>query len=446
MNLNEYPFLKSGFLFRPGPDPFIKSIKKNELFRMNEDSSEIIMKCNGQLTLKEISKELSIKHQESFEIISKTISSYLISQEFIGFSNKKIKVEDSKYWVNPDVQKPDHLSIELTNNCNFHCKHCYNDSSSKHNLYFDTKKLYSILNQFKINGVVTVELTGGEPLIHPDFKNIVLHCLNLFDEVTVLTNGYLLDKSLLDDLVKYKKKLTFQVGLHSNTPEYMDQFCGKNGAFDKAKKAIKLLTRRNFKLRVNIIATPLNSNKLFKTVKLLNTFKTNSKHEKFRVIVSLIVPMGRGEINDNYNFTEENTDFIKDMEDIKNEFGNFVFKSLEYLQDPQDFNNHYCGAGLRFFTITPKRDVKLCNMASEDLLSWGNLNNEKNISDVFASQKLNIKDIEVPNLEICDGCEHLLFCLGCLARAIYKFSEIKNNCRWGRKFRLKERNIGCKSI
>ena len=61
--------------------------------------------------------------------------------------------------------------FELTCNCNFQCKHCYTIVNKKRDeLTFEQIKY--ILNVIKDKGVLILTLTGGDPLIRKDFKEI----------------------------------------------------------------------------------------------------------------------------------------------------------------------------------------------------------------------------------------------------------------------------------
>jgi radical SAM protein with 4Fe4S-binding SPASM domain len=51
-----------------------------------------------------------------------------------------------------------------------------------------------LLNEARILGVEVVDLTGGEPSMHPHFSTIVEHALSLgFEHLNICTNGYALD-------------------------------------------------------------------------------------------------------------------------------------------------------------------------------------------------------------------------------------------------------------
>jgi radical SAM protein with 4Fe4S-binding SPASM domain len=440
---NIYPYIKEDFYFRPGPISYIYSKIDNEYYKLNKDGSDIAIRCNGKENIDKISKDLATIYNEDSNEVSKIIIDYINSQEFIGISNK-IKPVDDKYWINPDIQTPVHLSIELTDHCNYTCRHCYRNSDVKKDSYMRTEELLDILLEFRKNGVAIIELTGGEPLSHPDFEKIVKFSLETFDIVAVITNGSLITEKFLDSVKKYKNKLVFQVGLHSNDEEYMDWFCGYKGAFKRSKEVIKQITSRKFHLRTVMMVTPFNINNIFATVELASTldvpFKPlehNYNLGMYTIGISPVTPMGRGEKFPELVFKQEDMDiFLKEMEKVREVFVDFIFKMPEHHPIYNLSERGNCGVGSRSLTITPNGDIKLCGMSNEKILSWGNVYTEK-LSDIFAKNfGAIIANIPTPDKKICGDCEHLMFCMPCLAKAFLKYDEIGKSCSWGNNLDL----------
>ncbi|MDR2830076.1 MAG: radical SAM protein [Methanobrevibacter sp.] len=440
-----YPYIKENFYFRPGPISYIYSKNENKYFHLNKDGSDIVIRCNGKESIDKISNDLASIYNEDVYEINKIILDYINSQEFIGTSDKRRPVDD-KYWINPDIQTPVHLSLELTDYCNYTCRHCYRDSNAKKDNYAKTEELLDILLEFRKNGVAIIELSGGEPLSHPDFEKILKFSLETFDVVAVITNGSLITEKLLDSLQKYKSKIVFQVGLHSADEKYMDWFCGYKNAFKRSKKVIKQITDRKFHLRVVMMVTPFNMNNIFETVELASSlgipFKPlehNYNLGMYTIGISPVTPMGRGEKFPELIFKQEDMNiFLKEMEKVRVEFADFIFKMPEHHPIYNLSERGNCGVGSRSLTITPQGDMKLCGMGDEKILSWGNIYKE-NLSDIFAKNfGAIVGEIKTPEKNICGDCEHLIFCMPCLARAFLKFSEIGESCTWGVNLNLND--------
>lgn len=416
-----FPFLKKEFILRLGPKSHVYSLVDKTFYLLNKDASEITAKCNGQKCIEEISKELAEFHNEDYQSNFKVVNDYVNSQEFIGLStiSQKIEIEHKGNW---NIQTPIHASMELTYACNFFCKHCYNSSNSENEFYKTKKEIFKVLEELKSNGIAIIELTGGEPLLHPDFEDILKRCAELFNIVAIITNGYFITKEMLDNLSKYSEKLVFQVGLYSHNKKYMDWFCNKKGAFSSAKRAFYLLKEKKFFVRANVILTPINILMLYKTVELAEKLGANS------IALSNVIPMGRGD-SPELLFTPDNLELlIEEVKRIENDFGHIIFKTPEYL-----LNDITCGAGSRSFCITPKGDIKICIMANENLISWGNVYNEK-LKDILSRNICSLfTQLDVPNIEVCGECEHLTFCNNCIARGHHMYTKVKEKCIWWQK-------------
>jgi radical SAM protein with 4Fe4S-binding SPASM domain len=428
---NFFPHVKEGFKVVVGPVSYVHSlINRRKYYELNQDAAEIVVQCNGKSSVEEIAQDLANKYQEDYVTTLETIRSYIFSEEFIGISKTPVSTNNEILgkW---NIQSPAHVSIELTYKCNFYCKHCYNNCGFERDVYLNKDEFFKLADDLRDHGVVTVELTGGEPLMHPDFSSIIKYCLDHFNMVGVITNGYFLTEEILDNLIQYRDKLIFQVGLHGES-EYMEWFCGLKGAFDNAKRAIKLLNERRFLFKITMIITPMNIFQIYRTVKLARSL-VDDFNPWCHISMSPIVELGRGKSPDLLLAPEHNNLLIKTLERVDNEFGNFVSKIPEHYYEYKN-----CGAGCRSLSITPNGDVKLCVMADENLISWGNISRDGLTTILSGDLSLFFNSIDAPNSEICGECENAVFCGFCLTRGIKKYSEIKENCVWAQKVKLNE--------
>jgi organic radical activating enzyme len=78
------------------------------------------------------------------------------------------------------------LTIEITNQCDELCNFCSSDAkpSGKH-LSFE--KIKEFLSKYK--NIERINISGGEPLSHPQFYRILKYCKMLTENVWVYTNA-----------------------------------------------------------------------------------------------------------------------------------------------------------------------------------------------------------------------------------------------------------------
>lgn len=98
---------------------------------------------------------------------------------------------------------PVHLQLILTNRCNHNCSFCayrMDGYTSSEDFcagdQMDTRAAFALLSEFADMGGRAVQLTGGgEPMVHPDFIDIVAYARLLGLEVGVVTNGSLMGEA-----------------------------------------------------------------------------------------------------------------------------------------------------------------------------------------------------------------------------------------------------------
>ena len=129
------------------------------------------------------------------------------------------------------------LQWHITHRCNLRCKHCYQKDysafASREALELVLEQYKSLLNAYGFKGHINI--TGGEPLLHPDLYLLIEQAAKRDITTAVLTNGTMLginDAQRLKSLgVEY-----VQVSL-DGTRKTHDAIRGK-GSFDEALEGI----------------------------------------------------------------------------------------------------------------------------------------------------------------------------------------------------------------
>lgn len=128
----------------------------------------------------------------------------------------------------------DTLYWEITGACNQSCKHCHLGGPSK---YSQTSKEEALIriDEFYENGVETLLLTGGEPLLNPNVYDMIRHAKQYDMDVALLTNGTLINRRRAELLAEASPS-TVQISI-DGMKEYHESIRGK-GAFSKLETAI----------------------------------------------------------------------------------------------------------------------------------------------------------------------------------------------------------------
>jgi len=97
----------------------------------------------------------------------------------------------------------DRLRISVTDSCNFKCKYCTNEGQGHNGGNFIDLGFIKRLTEFILENQLYIKklnITGGEPLLHPNLIEIVEIFKSAVSSITLNTNGELLDKSKIMDL------------------------------------------------------------------------------------------------------------------------------------------------------------------------------------------------------------------------------------------------------
>ena len=106
---------------------------------------------------------------------------------------------------------PDHLYIEITDQCNLRCKHCYLSAGPDGSRMIEGALIQKALANYAEIGGHSVAFSGGEPLLHPDLLNFVAFAGLQGLHATVVTNGTLLQEPVDEFLLNCGATLAISV-------------------------------------------------------------------------------------------------------------------------------------------------------------------------------------------------------------------------------------------
>lgn len=211
---------------------------KKELFLLTEFGAKIVAYIRTIKKVSDVIKEFSNIADE--EKIIKYLE-FLSAQGYAQMWNsKQLNFQKSLSSIQKDIFMVEHTpygaTIELTSKCNFRCVHCYLDNC--HNeVELPLEKIKYILDQLAKAGMLTIFLSGGEPLLRKDFPEIYLYAKKLGFLIVIFTNGYLLSDKLLDLFLQYPP-LEIDISLYGASDEMYEKITGLKGAFSQIKQNI----------------------------------------------------------------------------------------------------------------------------------------------------------------------------------------------------------------
>jgi radical SAM protein with 4Fe4S-binding SPASM domain len=129
------------------------------------------------------------------------------------------------------------LFLHLTDRCNLTCAHCYLESAPARRGQLPGDKVLSLCRELEAVGGDGVTLSGGEPLLHPDFRALI-DGIGSGMRIQLLTNGILLTAELARLLSR--RGIAVQVSLDGTAPGIHDRMRG-HGAFAGAMQGVERL-------------------------------------------------------------------------------------------------------------------------------------------------------------------------------------------------------------
>ncbi|HKR07359.1 MAG TPA: GTP 3',8-cyclase MoaA [Bacteroidia bacterium] len=173
----------------------------------------------------------------------------------------------------------DYLRISITDRCNLRCTYCMPSDKmifSPSSKLMTAKEIHAIASVFVKLGVKKIRLTGGEPLIRADAKQIIRLLAELPVELAISTNATRV-KDFIDDF-KNAGICAVNVSLDTFNKENFFHITHRDD-FDKVMSNIHLLLKHNFLVKINaVVMNGINHHELWNFVEFT---KHNPVHIRF---------------------------------------------------------------------------------------------------------------------------------------------------------------------
>ncbi|MDH4212757.1 MAG: GTP 3',8-cyclase MoaA [Candidatus Thorarchaeota archaeon] len=130
----------------------------------------------------------------------------------------------------------DYLRVSLTQRCNHFCFFCHHEGESHPKSEMTLTEIEKIVVHATRHGVRRLKLTGGEPLLREDILDIVRMVSPLVEDLSMTTNGTLLEDKALD--LKRAGLSRVNISLHSLKEDTYHRITGTNN-LETVKRGIK---------------------------------------------------------------------------------------------------------------------------------------------------------------------------------------------------------------
>ena len=302
------------------------------------------------------------------------------------------------------------IFIKFGNSCNLNCSYCLHDT--KHN-EIQYKYNYDIIDWLNSNEVLPIRnskiriiLIGGEPLL---YKNEIYKTIDNIDknkyEITVITNGVLLDKNLIEYLNYNKCRIVVSWDGTSSK---------KTRGFDVIQEKFKELSIID---NLKISSLLINESLLFDKFIVINSLiKERIKHN-FRKM-NLDIKVAYHYFYSDKSIKNISTETKKILSNYNNGLYNPLFSEYNFVKNTYNRNfvpiEYTCGSNIEDFSISSSGNYLICS---------SNIN-ETNLT-IYDNPPEPLKN------KIKDICDKCLVKRYCIRPCYYATDEsIKSYCKF----------------
>lgn len=407
----------------------VPSVQRGDTSMLNDIAAEVVSRCDGRTRLNDILDSVSETYIGVGFDMHEACRHYLA--ELIGEGLVELHTEPvdgtARICGSRDHESPSHFMIELTDKCNLRCAHCYRGSSPELGQHIPKEQLLDIIDQMAALGVSTIELTGGEPTMRPDFLDIFHHCATRFASVAIVSNGWFITDEWARQMARYDHVIV-QIDLDGSSAEPHDTLRGRSGSFERSVRAGRAMAKHGVKFRMAMNVYRGNFDCIIETAALARDIGANW------FSFSPVTDVGRGRNADILTF-EQMGQLMRIAGELEAIHGQEFLRLVDEGLMERAAEEGNCGAGWRSLVLGPNGDVRPCVMVQPSAMALGNLLNQDYLTFLESFDGKYFRDLAAPGPETCTGCSNQGYCQGCFARTLNANDQMVQErgqlyCQW----------------
>lgn len=156
---------------------------RDEQYELDDEAYEFLSYCTGRNSFSDILHITGSGRKEGTELLDFLAEEGLIVDKYVASAPRKHETVKN---IPPSLR---YLQLHITEKCNLDCRHCYLGRRGNASLSLALAK--KAIKEFSDVGL-KLPITGGEPLMHKDFWEILRYARRFLIRIEVLSNGTLI--------------------------------------------------------------------------------------------------------------------------------------------------------------------------------------------------------------------------------------------------------------
>jgi mycofactocin radical SAM maturase len=306
------------------------------------------------------------------------------------------------------------LTWELTYACNLACVHCLSSSGRRDPRELTTAEAKAVIDEMRALQVFYVNIGGGEPMIRPDFFELMDYATSNGVGVKFSTNGSRIDAQGARRLAAMPYT-DIQISIDGADAATNDAVRGQ-GSFATARAAMDHLRDADFgPFKISVVMTRQN-------IAQLDQFEALAAEYGAELRLTRLRPSGRGvdSWHELHPTQAQQVELYHWLLARPNVLTGDSFFHLNALGDENLPGLNLCGAGRVVCLIDPVGDVYACPFVLHDEFKAGNVRDHGGFTRVWKSSDLFTELREPQSAGACASCGQFDACQGgCMAAKFF---------------------------
>ncbi len=380
------------------------------LFYDNKEDKIYTYKTNKEL---DFSKGIKVAKNNTYEF----------------FNESEIKFLKSKILRNDILSAPTTVDLYPTLFCNERCKFCYigNRLDNKIN-GLSRKNGIAIMNELVENGIFSLSILGGEPLLYKDLGWLLDVAYKKDLIISISSNGTIYNEELINKIIDYN--ISFSLSFHSHLPKIHADIVNNNAAFNKELNFLDRVIDKGLKIHITTLVTKSNKDSVLETIEFL----CNRGVRAITLFHWSKSDFGSTNQNEGVDFWDFK-DILKKSIIISKKYNVKITSRTNFpflIYDDMDLDYDDSLSNILYGTIDTRRVLHILYDGSTYSTTYNLPENKAFLGNIFQdglrnlwNNSKNLEMLRTANVSsVCKKCEHFNYCRG---GSILNYKENLNN-------------------